>query len=426
MRITNVEADIVRIPLSTRFSGSVYQIESRCTVVVRVHTDEGLVSEIYSGDERTGYQLLKDLVVGPMAEAVKGEDPMAIERCWQKMFALTPHVGDKAIAMRAIAAIDIALWDIAGKALGVPVRTLLGGYADRAPVVRFAYYVQGRDTAFMVEDLLHQRERGIGGVKLKVGGVSVADDLLRVRAIRDTLGEDFIIVCDANQAWTLDEALEFAGPAREMGLEWLEEPCRWQNADNDMRQVRLRTGIPVAAGQGESSSWGGQRLMDTEAVDILNIDAAICGGISEWRRVAGAAQMRGVRMAHHRGTATGGAVAAGPCARPLCRSVRGGARPRVLPTQQRPAGVEQRRNHRARRAGHGPPPRRGSAGGIQDILGGEETRRRRAWELSALTCGSEIYSLKPVQPFPHWLTRARLRAYPNNPAARRVMRAQAK
>ena len=81
MRITNVEADIVRIPLSTRFSGSVYQIESRCTVVVRVHTDEGLVSEIYSGDERTGYQLLKDLVVGPMAEAVKGEDPMAIERC---------------------------------------------------------------------------------------------------------------------------------------------------------------------------------------------------------------------------------------------------------------------------------------------------------------------------------------------------------
>ena len=77
MRITNVEADIVRIPLSTRFSGSVYQIESRCTIVVRVHTDEGLVSEIYSGDERTGYELLKDLVVGPMAEAVKGEDPMA-------------------------------------------------------------------------------------------------------------------------------------------------------------------------------------------------------------------------------------------------------------------------------------------------------------------------------------------------------------
>ena len=102
MRITNVEADIVRIPLSTRFSGSVYQIESRCTVVVRVHTDEGLVSEIYSGDERTGYELLKDLVVGPMAEAVKGEDPMAIERCWQKMFALTPHIGNKAIAMRAM------------------------------------------------------------------------------------------------------------------------------------------------------------------------------------------------------------------------------------------------------------------------------------------------------------------------------------
>ena len=112
MRITDVEADIVRIPLSTRFSGSVYQIESRCTIVTRVHTDEGLISEVYSGDERTGYQLLKDLVVGPMKDAVVGEDPTAIERCWQKMFALTPHISDKAIAMRAIAAIDVALWTL--------------------------------------------------------------------------------------------------------------------------------------------------------------------------------------------------------------------------------------------------------------------------------------------------------------------------
>ena len=299
MRITDVEADIVRIPLSTRFSGSVYQIDSRCTIVVRVHTDAGRSGAIYSGDERTGYRLLKDLVTGPMRDAVLGEDPTAIERCWQKMFALTPHISDKAIAMRAIAAVDIALWDLTGKAWGVSVRQLLGGYAERAPVVRFAYYVPGRDTDDMVRDLLYQRERGIGGVKLKVGGVAVADDLLRVRAIRDALGDDFIIVCDANQAWTLDEALEFAHPAKELGLAWLEEPCRWQNADNDMRQVRLRTGIPVAAGQGESSSWGAQRLMDAEAVDILNIDAAICGGISEWRRAAGAAQMRGVQMAHH-------------------------------------------------------------------------------------------------------------------------------
>ena len=299
MRITDIEADIVRIPLSARFSGSVYQIDSRCTIVVRVHTDAGLSGEIYSGDERTGYRLLKDLVTGPMRDAVIGEDPAAIERCWQKMFALTPRISDKAIAMRAVAAVDIALWDIAGKALGVPVRQLLGGYSQRAPLVRFAYYVQGRDTDDMVQDLLYQRERGIGGVKLKVGGIAITDDLLRVRAIRDALGDDFIIVCDANQAWTLDEALEFAYPAKELGLAWLEEPCRWQNADQDMRQVRLRTGIPVAAGQGESSSWGGQRLMDAEAVDILNIDAAICGGISEWRRVAGAAQMRGLQMAHH-------------------------------------------------------------------------------------------------------------------------------
>ena len=126
-----------------------------------------------------------------------------------------------------------------------------------------------------------------------------SEDIERVRAIRHTLGDDFLIVCDANQAWTVEEALRFADGVREYNLAWLEEPVRWHNATEAMAQVRRHTGIPVAAGQGENHRWGCWGLVEGGAVDILNVDAAIAGGVTEWRRIAQAASVKGIRMAHH-------------------------------------------------------------------------------------------------------------------------------
>ena len=301
MRITNVEADNCPDPPEhpiqrQRLPDRVSMHHSRAGA----HGRRAGQRSVLRATNARGYELLKDLVVGPMAEAVTGEDPMAIERCWQMMFALTPHIGNKAIAMRAIAAIDIALWDIAGKALGVPVRTMLGGYAERSPVVRFAYYVQGRDTAFMVEDLVHQRERGIGGVKLKVGGIAVADDLAAGAGDSGHAGRRFHhrvrrqSGVDAGRG----AGVRGAGQGDGTGVAGRAMPLAGCRTTTCGRCVCI-PGFRWPPGRGRAVRGGGQRLMDTEAVDILNIDAAICGGISEWRRVAGAAQMRGVRMAHH-------------------------------------------------------------------------------------------------------------------------------
>lgn len=299
MRITDLKATVVRVPLETVFGGSVYRIDSRCTIIVEVETDAGITGEVYSGDERRAFQQLHELVTGPLRQAVLGEDPFAIERVWEKMFALTPTLGNKNIAMRAIAAVDIALWDIIGKALKLPVRVLLGGYRDRLPVILFAYYVEGKDTEALINDLQRWRQRGIGGVKLKVGGVPVPEDIARVRAIRRALGDDFTIVCDANQAWTLEEALQFVRAVQDLGLAWLEEPVRWHDAPEGMRRLRQLADVPIAAGQGEITRFGCWRLIEAEAVDILNVDASIAGGITEWRRIAQAATLKGVRMAHH-------------------------------------------------------------------------------------------------------------------------------
>ena len=220
MRITNVAADIVRIPLSTRFSGSVYQIESR----LHRRRPESTPTKDWSAKSTPGMSarvtnLLKDLVVGPMAEAVKGEDPMAIERCWQKMFALTPHVGDKAIAMRAIAAIDIAF---VGHHRQGPGRSREGRCWAATPSGR--RWCGSPTTCRAGTPRSWWRTCCINGSaasaasNLKVGGVAVADDLLRVRAIRDTLGDDFIIVCrrqpgvDAGRGFGVRRAGQRDGP----------------------------------------------------------------------------------------------------------------------------------------------------------------------------------------------------------------------
>ncbi len=299
MKITDIKATTVDVKLDKVFRGSNYQIDHRTTIIVNIETDEGITSEVYCGDERKAYRELHQLVVGPLRNILVGKDSLAVERLWGDMFALTPALGNKAVAMRAIAAIDIALWDILGKALRVPVSTLLGGFRKELPVILFTYYVQGKDTKLMVDDLLEARERGISGAKLKVGGVPISEDILRVEAIRKAFGSDFIIVCDANQAWTLDEAEEFCQEAEELNLAWLEEPIRWYDASEGMRRLKEKTRIPIAAGQGESTRFGAWKLVEDEAVDILNADASIVGGITEWRRIAGAASIKGIRMAHH-------------------------------------------------------------------------------------------------------------------------------
>ena len=211
--------------------------------------------------------------------------------------------------MRALSAVDLALWDVGGKAMGVPLHRLLGGCKEDLPVIGYCYYDKGESAESIAETMLGQKESGYGGTKLKVGGVAVEEDVRRVAAIRKAVGDDFILACDANMAWTIDEALRFARQAQEYGIAWLEEPVRWHCQVEGMRRVRQETAMRVTAGQSEVSGFGCMDLMkagavdflavDFLAVDFLNVDASITGGITEWRRLAGAAHFFDVGMVHH-------------------------------------------------------------------------------------------------------------------------------
>ncbi len=300
MQIDKVEAIPIEVPLRKVFSGSGYRVDSRCTVITRIHTAGGLVSEVYNGDNRAHGRAIARIVEDELAPLLVGEDAAKIERLWAKMFALAHPNRDRKLVMEAIACVDTALWDLLGKSLSVNVSTLLGGFRDSLEIIAIAgYYEDGKTSADLAREMHRLREAGMAGCKVKVGGLSAEADAERVAACRAGAGRDFILAVDANRGWPAAEAIKFARLVEQYDIRWFEEPCHWYDDAAAMAEVRQRTTIPINAGQSEISAHGIRRLIAAGAVDIVNFDASEAGGISEWRRAAAMCAIHGIAMAHH-------------------------------------------------------------------------------------------------------------------------------
>ena len=300
MRIESVEAIPVEVPLGKTFGGSQYQVTSRCTVITRIRTADGLISEVYNGDNRHHLRALVAIIEQELAPLIVGEDARAIERLWTRMFPTAHAIRDRKLVMEAIACVDTALWDLAGKALGASVHQLLGGDRPSLPIIAIAgYYEAGKTPADLGREMAWLRQRGMAGCKLKVGGLSAEADAERVAAARSGAGPDFILAVDSNRGWPVDEAVKFARLVERHDIRWFEEPCYWYDDAAMMAAVRRRTTIPINAGQSEISSHGVRRLIEAGAVDIVNFDASEGGGITEWRRAAALCAVHGVQVAHH-------------------------------------------------------------------------------------------------------------------------------
>lgn len=310
MKITRVEVIPLVRRLEEEFSGGTYRIVNRNTLVTRVHTDAGIVGQVFGGDEDQRQTQVVNLIRDHFAPMLVGEDARDVERLWQKMFASNIDLGNRAIhvldlnnraiLMQAIAAVDMAVWDALGKLYGVPLYKLLGGCRDKVPIIAIGgYYRAGQGQNALNEEMLHYKELQLAGVKFKVGRVSVAEDVERVRLVREAVGDDFVIVCDANQAWTPDQAIEFCRAAAPLKIGWIEEPVRWYDQLEGLRLVRENSPIPVTAGQGEISRYGCRDLVVQGRVNNLNVDVTIAGGVTEWKKIADMADHFHVKMAHH-------------------------------------------------------------------------------------------------------------------------------
>jgi D-arabinonate dehydratase len=300
VRVTAVEAIAVDIPLSRNFGGSTYSVLKRSTVITRLRTDDGLVSNVYNGDNRVHGAQIASLIENDLFNLIKGLDIFERERAWDCMFALTHAAGDKKLLLEAIACVDCALWDLAGRALGKSVRELLGGYTDHLPLISIGgYYMPGKTHADIAREIESCRDAGMAGCKFKVGGLSPEEDAARVAVARKAAGDDFILCVDANRGWTAENAIRFARRVEPLDIRWFEEPCHWYDDAAQMARVRQAIDIPVTAGQNEITSHAIRRLVDARAVDLVNYDASEGGGVTDWLRAAGLCRAAGVAMAHH-------------------------------------------------------------------------------------------------------------------------------
>jgi L-alanine-DL-glutamate epimerase-like enolase superfamily enzyme len=308
MEITDVSATPVVLPTEGSVEASSYSKAGRGTTMVTLETDGDVTGYVNSGDildsnpERAG--TLKTHIEEHVAPVVVGQDLFATERGWEEAFAKSSQFSAynydaRQLFVHALGAVDIARWDAVGKATGQPLYKLWGGYRDSLPIIAIGgYYKEGGDDDLRTDVEEYQR-LGFGGLKLKVGGRSVERDLERLAVVAETADDGFEIMCDANQGYSVAEAVEFAETARAYDVQWFEEPVAWYDQYAGMREVRQRTGIPVTAGQSESAASACRRLIEEEAVDVINMDASIAGGPTQWRKVARMAELHGVSMAHH-------------------------------------------------------------------------------------------------------------------------------
>jgi L-alanine-DL-glutamate epimerase-like enolase superfamily enzyme len=301
VRITEVEALVLRQPqaLDTGIADG-----SQDALVVRVHTDAGLTG---IGEIDSSPVVAKAAIDAPASHSnasglrslLVGEDPADIERLWHRMYAGSIYFGRRGAAIHALSGLDIALWDLAGKAAGRPVHELLGG-ARRARVPAYASTLMPDTPDDAARVAAAQREAGFRAVKLGWGGFGsppgVEESL--VRAAREAAGEDAELMLDVGMAWAgADDAI-----ARTRRLEphrpaWIEEPFM-PDAYADLARLAEATDVPIAAGEEESTVVDFERLMDAGA-GVLQPDVTRAGGITECLRIAAAVTARGRRCVPH-------------------------------------------------------------------------------------------------------------------------------
>jgi L-alanine-DL-glutamate epimerase-like enolase superfamily enzyme len=316
MRITRIEATWVSIPISAerQHKSDFGQIKQFDSCIVRIETDAG-VTGWGEGKNAAGsagtYFAIVATINQEFAPRLIGKDPRDISLIWDNLYNgirshhatrrghATPELSRRGVTIAAISAIDIALWDILGKSLGLPVWRLLGGRkAERMP----AYASGGWANAEGIGKQLGSYVEGGGfkAVKMRVGAMdgTARASADRVMAARKHLGPKIDIMVDAHGTFTVAEAKRFAHLVRDCDLAWFEEPV---SADDKtgIAEVRHSCPIPIAAGESEFTRFDFRDLITHRAVDILQPDLAICGGITEARRIDALANAYNLRLAPH-------------------------------------------------------------------------------------------------------------------------------
>jgi len=298
VKIARAEAIVADLtPLAVRHD-AIQAFVKQETVFVNLETEDGLLGTGYAYTVGTGGRAILALLEHDLLDRVIGEDAREIERIWQSLFFATHATAVGAITSLALAAIDIALWDLRGKAAGLPLWLLAGGARPSVPLYDTEGGWLNLSPDQLVSGATEAVERGMAGVKIKIGKADPHEDLERARAVREAIGPSVDLMLDANQSFDLAGARRRARLLEEVDPFWIEEPLPADDLTGHRRLARS-TPIPIAVGESIYSPGGFAEYVATGAASILQADAARVGGITPWLKIAHLAEAANLTIAPH-------------------------------------------------------------------------------------------------------------------------------
>jgi D-galactarolactone cycloisomerase len=312
MRISNIRVLLLSAPIppDRRWTSDFGTNTKQDAAIVVVETSDGLTGY---GEAKGAPVVMKVLVEEVLGPQLIGEDPTRVEYLWEKMYSASrlelalkhgrPYhrAGSRGETIHAMSGVDVALWDIFGKSLGVPIYKLLGGgLRDRLPAYASGGWAPPDQTA---DEVMSYRGKGFGGVKIRVGGLDEPHfperSVERLRRARQALGPDVQLMMDAHGALSVDRAIRFGQAAAEFDITWFEEPVLADDDLDGLAEVRRRVPMPVSTGESETTRFAFRDIVERHGADILQPDVAVVGGLTEARRVAALAHVHGLPIAPH-------------------------------------------------------------------------------------------------------------------------------
>jgi L-alanine-DL-glutamate epimerase-like enolase superfamily enzyme len=293
--IERVDVSAYTIPTDAPEADGTYAWKHTTLVVVEA-TAGGKRGLGYTYADTATARLIEEL----LADQVRGRDAMAVSAAWSAMVHAIRNLGRPGICSMAIAAVDACLWDLKARLLDLPLVTLLGAAHDRVPI-----YGSGGFTSYSLKQLQEQlggwAAQGIPRVKMKIG-TDPSADLERVRAARKAIGPNTALFVDANGAYSRKQALQFAEAFAGLGVSWFEEPVSSDDLEGlHLLRNRAPAGMDIAAGEYGYDLWYFRRMLEAEAVDVLQADATRCAGITGFLQVAALCQARSLQLSAHCG-----------------------------------------------------------------------------------------------------------------------------
>jgi L-alanine-DL-glutamate epimerase-like enolase superfamily enzyme len=299
IKITQLHADLFEVPVHREMRDAIRHFNKMDVVFVRLETNAGLQGHGFTYSIIPhGAREVCSLVRTSINSLVKGMNPLNHEQVWYEMWRKLDWVGRGGIAVLALAAVDIALWDLKSKIAGIPLHRLLGAYRDKVPV----YNTDGGWLNHSLDQLIKETETivraGFRGTKIKVGKDDPAEDVDRIAAVRKVLGPNRTLMVDANERFTQAEAVRRAAMWEEFNLFWFEEPLPAEDISGHAA-LKAHTSIPIALGESLFNRHQFKDYISCDGVSIVQPDACRCGGITEWLKVAHLASCYNMSVSPH-------------------------------------------------------------------------------------------------------------------------------